>query len=90
MTTWFPGSSTTPTPFTEAQSERALKRYNLEQEQRSLENSLRRWKRIKAGAIDVDLIKRASYFVNYYQNQLREHIKSNPGLRREYWRERSI
>lgn len=90
LTTWFPGSSTTPTPFTEAQSERALKRYNLEQEQRSLENSLRRWKRIKEGSIDVDLIKRASYFVNYYQNQLREHIKSNPGLRREYWRERSI
>lgn len=77
-------------PFTKEQEADALRRYNLEQEQRKLENVLRKWKRIKEGTLDADNMMDANRMVKFYQKQIREHVDANPNLRREYWRERVI
>ena len=90
LTTFFPGKSTEPVPFTKEQEADALRRYNLEQEQRKLENVLRKWKRIKEGTLDADNMMDANRMVKFYQKQIREHVAANPNLRREYWRERVI
>lgn len=90
LTTFFPGKSSLPKPFTVEQEADALRRYNLEQEQRKLENVLRKWKRIKEGTLDADNLMDANRMVKFYQKQIREHVAANPNLRREYWRERVI
>ena len=86
--TWYQGKSKIPKPFTEAENEKAVKRYKLEQEQRKLEAALREWKRIEAGSQSPDGIVSAKKMVRHYQQALREHIAANPNLRRNYWRER--
>ena len=86
--TFFPGKSTETKPLTKDQSLDALDKYNVEQEQRKLENEVRRWKRIKEGSIAKDKKAYASKKVSANQKLLLEHVKANPNLRREYWRER--
>lgn len=88
ITTWYPGKSSVPAPFTLEQNARAVERSKLEQEQRVLESYVRKWKRIEAGSTDSENMKFAQEKVKMYQKHLRDHVKSNQGLRRKYWRER--
>lgn len=90
LSTFYPGRTTIPKPFTAEESAQAVERYKLEQKQRRLEANVRKWKRMAEGYTDEKSIKRANERVKHYQAQLREHVKDNPGLRRNYWRERKI
>lgn len=87
LVTWVGGS--VPEPFDEEKNKEAVYKYKQEQKQRRLENELRKWKRIKVGSSDDDNRIIAHERVKELQKELREHIKENPGLRRNYWRERA-
>lgn len=89
LSTWFPGKSTVPKAFTQEQNVKAIDRYKREQEQRILENKIRKWKRVEVGSLDPTNKKTAQTKVKQYQGKLRNHIKQNPNLRRKYWRERT-
>lgn len=86
--TFYEGKSTIPQGFTDEQKARAMKNYVHEQEQRNLETQLRKWKRVEAGSITPTEQAVAHDMVKYYQKKLREHVKKNPQIRRNYWRER--
>ncbi|WP_142414401.1 phage minor capsid protein [Hathewaya massiliensis] len=84
LTTYFPGITKLPVVPDE---EEALKNYEAEQRQRALERELRKWKRVKAGACDVENQEKATVKVKELEDKLRQHLKDNPQLRRDYDRE---
>ena len=88
LTTWIPGHSTMPKEFAEQDKAKALENYQQEQHQRLLERIIREWKRIAEGSLDEGNKKKAIRNVSYYQKLLRDKVKANPNLRRDYWRER--
>ncbi len=89
ISTFFPGKSLIPKEYSQEENLKVTRNYNLEQEQRNLENKLRKWKRISKGTSDPQNKELSQRMVKKYQKDLRDHIKSNPNLRREYWRERT-
>lgn len=86
ITTFFPGISSLPTV---PDGEEAIRKYKAEQEQRRIERLIRKWKRIAAGSLDPQNIGNANQQVKKYQAELREHLKENPYLRRDYSREQT-
>lgn len=68
----------------------ARKNYEAEQKQRYLERQVRRWKRREAGSLDEGNKSAAKAKVREWQKRIREHLKENPQLRRDYWRERLL
>lgn len=66
----------------------ALKNYNAEQKQRSLENAIRKAKREYAGVVDAEKKKEAFKYLRAMQKRLRDHLKANPQLRRHEHREK--
>jgi hypothetical protein len=62
--------------------------YKAEQRQRAIEREIRRWKRREAGSLDPTNEKIASDKVKELQAKLRQHLKENPQLRRDYSREK--
>lgn len=89
LVTWYEGRSTIPNEFTPLDNEVAVERYKAEQKQRRLEREISKWKRIEKGSLAEENIDLAKSKVRTYQKELREMIKSNPDLRRNYWRERA-
>lgn len=61
--------------------------YVAEQKQRYMERQIREYKRIEAGELDSANIQKASAKVKEWQDKLRQHLKDNPQLRRDEWRE---
>lgn len=86
ISTFFPGISELPMV---PDGKEAVKKYEAEQEQRRLERLIRKWKRIAEGSLDPDKVKDANDKVREYQNELREHLKKYPYLRRDYSREKT-
>ncbi|WHH58473.1 phage minor capsid protein [Petroclostridium sp. X23] len=84
MSPWFDGISSLPDPVDD---EDALENYEAEQKQRYIGRQIRRYKRHEAGSLYPDNQVKASQKVNEWQNKLREHLKDNPQLRRDPWRE---
>ncbi|MFT8313185.1 MAG: phage minor capsid protein [Clostridium sp.] len=62
--------------------------YKAEQQQRAIEREIRRWKRREAGSLDDKNVQMASDKVKELQDKLRQHLKDNPQLRRDYSREK--
>lgn len=87
LVTHFPGITELPEPVDE---EKALANYGGEQKQRHMERQVKKWKRVEAGSIDAENVTRASGKVKEWQGKLREHLKENPQLRRDYSREKII
>jgi len=85
LATYFPGVTQLPKVPDEAT---ARANYKAEQKQRYMERQVRRWKRREAGSLDAENVNRAAAKVKEWQGRLREHLKENPQLRRDYWRER--
>lgn len=85
LATYFPGITTEPEPVNEA---RAQANYEAEQQQRHLERQTRKWKRIEAGSLDPANQEKAAGKVHEWQGRLKEYLKENPQLRRDYSREK--
>jgi len=87
LATYFPGVTELPKVPDEAE---ARKNYEAEQKQRYMERQVRRWKRREAGSLDEENKAVAKAKVREWQKRIREHLKENPQLRRDYWRERLL
>ncbi len=85
LATYFPGVTTLPKVPDEAL---ARKNYQAEQKQRYMERKVKKWKRREAGALDEENRSAAKAKVREWQGRIREHLKENPQLRRDYWREK--
>jgi hypothetical protein len=85
LATYFPGITQLPEAV---DNEKALKNYEAEQKQRHIERQIRRWNKIEAGSVDAKNVNRASDKVKEWKNKLKEHLNSNPHLRRDYEREK--
>lgn len=84
LATFFPGISTVPDMPNE---EEALNNYKVEQRQRYMERQVRKYKRLEAGSLDQQNQAKYRSKVKEWQARLREHLKENPQLRRDYNRE---
>jgi len=87
LATWFPGITKLPNVPDEAL---ARANYEAEQKQRYMERQIRKWKRREAGSLDPENQQQAAAKVKEWQGKIREHLKENPQLRRDYWRERLL
>lgn len=67
--------------------EKALKTYEVEQRQRTLERQIRNWKRFEAGTCDEENKQIASNKLRRLQKDLINHINNNKELRRDRNRE---
>lgn len=84
LATYFPGI----TKLHEVPKEGVINaNYKAEQQQRAIEREIRRWKRREVGALDPKNVQLASEKVKELQVKLRQHLKDNPQLRRDYSRE---
>lgn len=85
LATYFPGITKLPKV---PQEDVINANYKAEQRQRAIEREIRRWKRREAGALDDKNVQLASEKVKELQDKLRQHLKENPQLRRDYSREK--
>jgi hypothetical protein len=53
-----------------------------------MERQIRKWKRREAGSLDPENQNAAKAKVKEWQGKIREHLKENPQLRRDYHREK--
>lgn len=84
LTTFFPGITQLPMV---PDGKEAVKTYEAEQKQRALEREIRKWKRVEAGACDLENQEKADARVKELEGRLREHLKNSQQLRRDYNRE---
>ncbi|HSH24924.1 MAG TPA: phage minor capsid protein, partial [Massilibacterium sp.] len=90
---YHPNCKHTSTPFagdapaTPVTRERNQDMYDAQMRQREIERKIRTYKRRKASAITEAEEKRAQQFISKWQKNQRQHIDSNPFLRRKYDRE---
>lgn len=88
LSTFFDGKSSKPKQLSDAEKAKVIDNYKIEQQQRKLENEIRKLKRHEVGSVDPKDAKAASNKIKGKQAQLRELVKDNPSIRRNYWRER--
>lgn len=86
LTTYFEGITKIPTI---PDGKEAVKTYEEEQKQRTLERQIRKWKRFREGFTDEDNKKYADLKVKEFEKQLINHLESNKQLRRNYEREKT-
>ena len=86
LITYFPGTTQLPKV---PKDDFINTNYAAEQKQRYMERQIRKYKRIQAGELDPGNVQKSSAKVNEWQEKLRQHLKDNPQLRRDYWREQS-
>lgn len=87
LTTYFEGVTKRPTV---PNGEEAIKTYEEEQKQRALERQIRKQKRIMEGTCDEENLMKEQIKLKELQKRLRQHLKDNSELRRDYSRERVI
>lgn len=85
LATYFPGVTQLPKVPDEKEARR---NYEAEQKQRYMERQVRRWKRREAGSLKEENKAAAKAKVREWQGKIREHLKENPQLRRDYHREK--
>lgn len=86
LATFFPGVSSSPEIPDE---EEAKRNYEAEQKQRYMERQIRKYKRLEAGSLAENNKNKYSAKVREWQGKLRDHLKENPQLRRDYYREQT-
>lgn len=85
LTTYFPGITKLPQ---KQDGKEAIRVYEAEQKQRTLERQIRKWKRIEAGSCDETNVQEAKKQIKVHQNKLRDLLKEHPELRRNVDREK--
>ena len=84
IVTFYPGINTPPVI---PEEETVKRNYAAAQKQRALERMIHRQKRIVTGTLDPDTRKKEKEILAQYQQQMKEHLKANPQLRRKPERE---
>jgi len=84
LITYFPGITRLPKV---PNGKEAIRVYNAEQQQRAYERQIRKWKRVEAGSVDAENVNKAADKIKELENRLKQHLKDNPELRRDYNRE---
>lgn len=84
LITYFPGVTQIPTI---PDGDKAVELYEIEQEQRSLERQLRKWKRVEAGSVDAKNVNDAAKKIKLLEGKLKELLDKNRQLRRAPERE---
>nr|DAY85567.1 MAG TPA: minor capsid protein [Caudoviricetes sp.] len=84
LITYFEGITTLPVV---PDGKEAIRTYEAEQKQRSLERQIRKWKRIEAGSVDAKNVNDAAKKVKELEYQLTNHLDKNKQLRRAPQRE---
>ncbi|QLY79191.1 phage minor capsid protein [Clostridium intestinale] len=84
LITYFPGVTQIPTI---PDGDKAVELYEIEQEQRSLERQLRKWKRVEAGSVDAKNVNYAAKKIKLLEGKLKELLDKNRQLRRAPERE---
>lgn len=87
LITYFEGITTLPVV---PDGKEAIRVYEAEQKQRSLERQIRKWKRFEAGTCDEESKQIASNKLRQLQKDLRKHLDNNKELRRDKNREKLI
>ena len=86
LATYFPGITVLPMV---PDKDKALKTYEAEQKQRTLERKIRKAKRKAAGACDQENVDAALTEMEELQKRMQHHLDQHPELRREYNREKT-
>lgn len=84
LITYFPGITSVPVI---PDGKDAVKTYEAEQKQREIERQLRKWKRKKAGSLDLENEKAADNKISELKSRLKNILSQNPKLKRNYNRE---
>lgn len=87
-TTYFEGITKRRT-MTKEEEEEAIRRYELQQEQRYNERQIRKYKRLESGSISEENVAKYAAKRKEWQNRNKEFVEMNDDvLRREYQREK--
>ena len=85
--TWFEGINQPPREMTQEEIDEANRRYDLEQQQRYCERNVRKYKRLKLGAIDPENAAKYAAQEQAWRKRLSSLVKENPDvLRMDYRR----
>ena len=85
--TWFEGINQPPKEMTQEEIDEANRRYDLEQQQRYCERNVRKYKRLKLGAIDPENAAKYAAQEQAWRKRLNGLVKENPDvLRMDYRR----
>lgn len=85
--TWFDGINQPPREMTQEEIDEANRRYDLEQQQRYCERNVRKYKRLKLGAIDPENAAKYAAQEQAWRKRLNSLVKENPDvLRMDYRR----
>ncbi len=85
--TWFEGINQPPKEMTQEEIDEANRRYDLEQQQRFCERNVRKYKRLKLGAIDPENAAKYAAQEQAWRKRLNSLVKENPDvLRMDYRR----
>ncbi|WP_294653721.1 phage minor capsid protein [uncultured Ruminococcus sp.] len=85
--TWFEGINQPPREMTQEEIDEANRRYDLEQQQRYCERNVRKYKRLKLGAIDPENAAKYAAQEQAWRKRLNGLVKENPDvLRMDYRR----
>lgn len=85
--TWFEGINQPPREMTQEEIDEANRRYDLEQQQRYCERNVRKYKRLKLGAIDPENAAKYAAQEQAWRKRLNSLVKENPDvLRMDYRR----
>lgn len=82
LSTYYEGISNPPKKPTKAEKEEMSRRYNLEQRQRECERNIRKYKRLEAGCIDADNMKKYTEKRMQWTNEYNNLIADNSDVLR--------
>ena len=77
LSTYYEGINQPPKNPTKEEKEEMTRRYNLEQKQRECERNIRKYKRLEAGCIDAENMKKYSDKRRQWTNEYNKLISSN-------------
>lgn len=72
----------TKLPKQPVSDDEALERYEVEQRQRTIENNIRKYKRLEAGSVNAENVNRYGAKVQEWQDALKQHLNDNTFLRK--------
>lgn len=82
LSTYYEGISNPPKNPTKEEKEEMSRRYDLEQRQRECERNIRKYKRLEAGCIDADNMKKYTEKRMQWTNEYNNLVEDNPDVLR--------
>jgi hypothetical protein len=88
--TWFEGINQPPREMTQEEIDEANRRYDLEQQQRYCERNVRKYKRLKLGAIDPENAAKYAAQEQAWRKRLNSLVKENKDVLRMDYRQLKV